>query len=131
METFAQAAAGILLALILCLTLGKQEKEAAVLLTIAVCCMVGTVALRYLEPVIALMARLRESSGLDSGMLEILLKVVGIGFLAEVAGLVCADAGNGAMGKILQILAAAVILWMSIPLLERLLELVTSILGEI
>lgn len=131
MEHFIQAVAGILLALILCLTLGKQEKETAVLLTIAVCCMVGAIALRYLEPVIALLNRLRESSGLDAGMLEILLKVVGIGFLAEVAGLVCSDAGNGAMGKILQLLAAAVILWMSIPLLERLLELVTSILGEL
>lgn len=131
MEQFIQAAAAVLLTVILGLILSKHGKETGLLLTILVCCMVGTIAIHYLEPVIALMETLQESSELDSGMFEILLKVVGIGFIAEVAGLVCTDAGNGALGKTLQMLASAVILWISIPLLERLLELVTAILGEV
>lgn len=131
MEQFLQAAAAVLLTVILGLILSKHGKETGLLLTILVCCMVGAIAIHYLQPVIALMKTLQESSELDFGMFEILLKVVGIGFIAEVAGLVCTDAGNGALGKTLQMLAAAVILWMAIPLLERLLELVTAILGEV
>ena len=131
MEQFVQAAAGVLLTVILGLTLNKHGKETGLLLTILVCCMVGAIAIHYLEPVVDLMDQLQKSAELDSDMLVILLKVVGIGFISEIAGLVCSDAGNGALGKTLQMLASAVILWMAIPLFERLLELVTTILGEI
>ena len=74
---------------------------------------------------------LQSVSQLDSDYLAILLKVVGIGFLAEIAALVCTDAGNATMGKVLQMLSSCVIMWLSLPLLNGLLELVQDILGEI
>lgn len=51
MELFIQAAAAALLAVILILTLDKQAKDMAVLLAIAVCCMVLGIAMAYLRPV--------------------------------------------------------------------------------
>ena len=84
----------------------------------------------FLEPVLDFWKQLQQVGQLDETWLTILMKVVGIGLIAEVASLVCADAGNGSLGKAIQILAAAVILWLSIPLLEGLLELVQRILGE-
>ena len=78
-----------------------------------------------------LIKNLRITAQLDGELLEILMKAVGVGFLAEIAGMVCTDAGNGTLGKVLQFLGSAVILWMSIPQLQRLQELVASILGEI
>lgn len=131
MGGFWQGAAAVLLAVILVLALGKQGKEAGLLLTLAVCCMLGVLALSYLEPVVALVHRLQDMTGLDSGMLQILLKAVGIGIIGEIAGLICTDAGNAALGKALQLLSAAVILWLSIPLINALLELLQEMLGEI
>ena len=64
-------------------------------------------------------------------MLEILFKCVGIGLLAEISVLVCNDMGNASMGKTLQILATVVILWLSLPMLNSLLELMGRILGEL
>lgn len=130
MEGFWQGAAAVLLAVILVLALGKQGKEAGLLLSLAVCCMLAVLAISYLEPVVALVQRLQDMTGLDSGMLQILLKAVGIGIIGEIASLICADSGNAALGKALQLLSAAVILWLSIPLIEALLELLQEMLGE-
>jgi hypothetical protein len=47
------------------------------------------------------------------------------------AGLICTDAGNGALGKALQLLTGAVILWLSIPLIQALIELLSEMLGEV
>lgn len=131
MGVYLQAAAAVLLALILILTLNKQSKDISTLLSLAVCVMVAALAASFLEPVIAFLQQLQVLGQLDSGMLEILLKVVGIGFLGQLAAMVCEDAGNSAMGKALQILTSAVILWLAIPLLQNLMDLVGQILGEV
>ncbi len=121
----------VLLAVILCLALGKQGKEMGLLLTLAVCAIVGTLAIGYMRPVIEFVQQLRAIGQLDIGMLEILLKVVGIGIIGEIVSMVCSDAGNAALGKSLQLLSTAVILWLSLPLLTQLLELMQQILGGI
>lgn len=131
METFLKAAAGVLITVILSLALMKREKDIGMLLTIAGCCMVVVAAVTYLQPVIDFFRELQRLGQLDSGLLGILLKAVGIGLLAEITGLICADAGNAALGKALQVLASAVVLWLSIPLLQSLMELVQEILGEV
>ncbi len=101
------------------------------LLTTAACCMILISAAVYLEPVISFFGQLRHFADLNGEMVSILLKSVGIGLITEIAALICADVGNAALGKSLQIMATAVILWISLPLLSGLLELVGEILGEI
>lgn len=131
MDVFLKATAGILVAVVLILCLSKQGKDISLLLTIAACCMVASAAFTYLQPVTDFFQRLQTIGQLDSDALTILMKAVGIGLLAEITGLVCADAGNASLGKALQLLATAVILWMSIPLLNELIELIDNILGAI
>ena len=74
---------------------------------------------------------LEELSGLDGDMVAILLKATGIGIVAEIANLVCKDAGNESMGKSLQLLGSAVILYLSIPLFTALIDLLQKVLGEL
>lgn len=131
MDVFIKAAAGVLIALVLYLVLAKQGKDFSLLLTVAVCSMVTVAAVNYLKPVIGFFDKLQTLGQLDSEMLGIILKAVGIGLLGEVTGLICADAGNAALGKTLQILASAVILWMSVPLFTSLIELVEEILVSV
>lgn len=131
MDVFLKAAAGVLVAVILVLVLMKQGKDLSVLLIMAVCTMIVCAALSYIQPVKDLIIRLQTIGQLDSDTLSILLKAVGIGLIAEVTSLICSDAGNAAMGKTLQFLASAVILWLSIPLLNELLELLDTVLGAI
>lgn len=131
MTAFLQTVAGIFVAVILGLALSKQGKDITLLLCICACCMVLTVAGMYLEPVMELITRLQELSGLDTGFLSVLMKAVGIGLIAEVASLICADSGNGALGKTVQILASAAVLWLSVPLINALMDLIQKIVGEV
>ena len=131
MELFWKTAAAVLLALVLVPTLEKTEKDFSVLLTMAVCAMAAMAAISYLKPVLDLLWQLRDLGDLAGQTLEILLKAVGIGMVAEIAGMICRDAGNGSMGKTMQILASAVILYLSIPLLKGILSLIQEILGQV
>jgi stage III sporulation protein AD len=131
MERFYQATACILVAVILILTLRKQGNEFALVLSILVCCVVGFLAAGFLEPVVRFMQRLQKIGALNQELLNILLKIVGICFTAEIAGLICEDSGNGALGKALQFLASAVILYLSLPLLSKLLDIVEGMLDNL
>lgn len=131
MDTFLKATAGILVAIVFYLILSKQNKDISALLTITVCCIIATAAINYLQPIIQFFERLQRLGELNSEMLGILLKAVGIALLGEITALICADAGNAALGKSLQILASAVILWLSVPLFTSLVELVEKILGSV
>ena len=128
MGVFLKATGGVLIAVVLYLVIAKQGKELSLLLTIAVCCMVAVVAVGFLQPVIEFVFRLQSVGQLDSDLLTTVLRSVGIGILSEVTALICADAGNASLGKVLQLLGCAVILGMAIPLFSSLLSLIEEIL---
>ena len=119
----------ILLAAVLGLALQKQEKDLSAALTAAVIAMAAVLMLRLLEPVLELLRQLEQVGNLRSDALELLLKAAGIGLTAEVAGLVCGDAGNAALAKMLRLLGTAAILCLSVPMFTALLECITEMVG--
>ena len=129
MELYFKGAAGILLAAVLGLALQKQEKDLSAVLTAAVIAMAAVLMLRLLEPVLELLRQLEQVGNLRSDALELLLKAADIGLTAEVAGLVCADAGNAALAKMLRLLGTAAILCLSVPMFTALLECITEMVG--
>lgn len=131
MGTFFQAAAAVLVASVLGLTLSGMGKDMTALLTVSVCCGLLIVAFSFLKPIMEFFDRLRSLGNLNNDMVQLLLKVVGIGIVAEIASMVCSDAGNASMGKSLQFLASCVILWLSLPVFQELLELIQQIVGGI
>ena len=118
-------------AIVLYLFLEKQNKDIAVLVSLAACCAITGLAVSYLETVLDFIIDLNGIGNLNDTFLRVLLKSVGIGLVAEIASLICADAGNSALGKTIQIAAVAAILWIALPLLSGLLDLINQILGEV
>lgn len=129
MDSYIQAVAGALIAVVLCCVLAKSGKDISVLLSLAACCMILLTGISFLKPVMELVGTLAEISSLDSQWIGAVLKTVGIGLTAQIAGLICADAGNSALSKAVEILAAAAVLWLSIPMMQALLELVQEMTG--
>ena len=127
MALYWKAVAAVLLALVLIWSLRRQEM--GILLGMAVCVMVMGVAMAYLEPILELVDTLQTMGGLDKELTGILLKAVGIGLVTEIAGLICADSGNGSLGRVLQLLGTVVILWLSLPLFHALLELIQEMVS--
>lgn len=130
MAEYIRFAAVVLIGLVLSLVVGRQSKDMSLLLTLAVCVLVCVGAMGFLEPVVEFLRQIRRMGELDSEAVSILLKSAGIGLLSELAGLLCADAGENALGKALQILSSAAILWLSLPLFQQVLTLIEGVLAQ-
>lgn len=131
MSIFVKASALALIVSVLYQMVSGRNKEIGTLLLVLGSCVILITAVSYIEPVFAFIRKLQTLGKLNNEMLEILLKSVGIGLLAEISVLVCNDMGNASMGKTLQILATAAILWLSLPMLNSLLDLIGNLLGEV
>ena len=131
MSIFVKASALALIVSVLYQMVSGRNKEIGTLLLVLGSCVILITAVSYIEPVFAFIRKLQTLGKLNNEMLEILLKSVGIGLLAEISVLVCNDMGNASMGKTLQILATAAILWLSLPMLNSLLDLIGYLLGEV
>lgn len=131
MNVFWKTAAGILTAVILWINLNKSNKDVSVLMTLAVSAMAIIAASTFLQPIVSFLKKLQGIGKLDGDLVSAVLKVVGVGMVTEIAVLICKDAGNESMGKTLQFVSAVAVLWISIPVFEKLLALLDNILGTV
>ncbi len=131
MDLFYKITAAALVTTVLTLVVRREEKDFALLLTMAGCAMAGMVLLTFLEPVLSFLSTLQTLGDLSGDMLLILMKAVGVGLVAEIAGMVCTDGGNASLGKVIQLVGSAVILWLSLPIFQMLMDLMIRILGEV
>lgn len=114
---------------VICLLIEKKEKDLTTVLTICVCCCIGICIVTFLQPVVRFIESLQAVSMVDGEVLSVVFKVVGIGLVAEICIRICEDAGKSALGKMLQTSATALILWLSLPLFTKLMDLISQILG--
>ncbi len=128
MTAYFQTAASVLLAVILILTLKQTNPSMATLLGIVVCALVLLAAISFLKPIFSFLDSLRQLGNLPEEPVRILLKTTGISLITEIAAMVCADSGNSSLAHSLKILSTGVILYLSIPVFQVLLELVRKIL---
>ena len=130
MERFWEIAAGLLIGAILWIVVSKQGKEFSLVLSIGACCLALLAASAYLDPVFGFISRMEQLGGLRPEWISIMLKAVGIGLIVEIGALICSDAGNAALGKTLQIAGTFVVLWLAMPLMTGLMDLLEQVLGE-
>ena len=131
MEIFLKVTAVILVTSVATLTISKQGSDISLLLTILVCCMVTISAVSYIKPIIQFMERLVGIGQVEEEIYRILLKTTGIGLISRIASMICSDSGNQTLGKTLQFIATTVILCICVPLLDKMLSLIETVLGRI
>lgn len=131
MNIFLKAIIGVLIAVVLYQTISKQDKSIAIALSVAVCCMVAVAAMSFWEHISVFLLKLEQLGNIDHSYIKIILKAVGICLLADITASVCADAGNSSLGKVLQLLSSAVIIYLALPLFTELISLAEKILGDI
>ena len=131
MDIFIKITATVLIATVLCLVLGKQGKEYALLLSISACLLIFTTAGSFLQPILDFVEELIAIGNLQTQLLEILFKILGIGWISQLTVMLCDDAGYKSISKTLRILTSVMMLWMTIPLLEEMLMLMKNILEAV
>ena len=131
MDIFWKTTAGILICVVLTLTVGKKEKDIALILSMMVCCLTVSSAVHFFRPVVDFLYRLEQLGDISENGISSLLKIVGIGLITELSVQICQDGGSAGLGKSLQIMGCSAMLYFSIPLFEMLLDVIQSILGEL
>ena len=131
MDLFWKTVGAVLICAILVLVLERQNRDFSLMITVAASAMICIGAAKLFDPVLSFLGQLETLAGLSSDMLLTLIKVVGIGMTGEIAASVCKDAGNASLGKGLQFLTNAAILYLSVPVFYALTDLFVGVLGDI
>ena len=131
MEQYFQAVAAVLLTVILMLCLKKSQTGIGELLSIFMCGILAILAISYFEPIREFIQSIQRMDLMDHQLLKTVFKVVGICVVSEIAELICIDSGNSAMGKALQLVSSAVVIWLAIPIMTSFLELIEGVLKRI
>ncbi len=129
MDTALRISSLAVVAAVLCLVVRQREKPLALLLSLAACAAVLLLGLRFFSPVLSVVERLRDLSGLNEAVTAPLLKVTGIGLLTQVAGSVCEDAEERTLAKAVEIGGSVLSVYAALPLLSAALELLEEMLG--
>ena len=131
MDILLKAIACALVGVVLYHTIAKDRTEISVLLSIAVICVVLLTTVSFTKPILEFIRKVESLGKLNSEMVSIMIKSVGIGFLTEITTLVCKDMGNSSMGKAIQILATTVVVWMSLPVFQSLFSLIEAVFSTL
>lgn len=131
MELFWKAILFCLAAVLLGLPLGNANKQWILLLILCACISVLLAAVSYWKSVLTFLRQLAQIGDIRSDYLHLILKALGIGLTAEIAGQICMDAGNNTLEKTLRVLSSAVILSLSVPMLSGLIDMIQHVLEEL
>ena len=116
--------AGVLLAI----PLKKVKSEYSMMIGTGVCLMVFLFLMTKIQVVLLFVERLEALAVIDSSYIAVILKMIGIAYVAEFAIDVCKDAGYSAIGSQIETFAKISILVVSLPILLTFLETMGDIL---
>ena len=117
-----------MIATLLSLLIKKQRPEFAMLIPITAAAAVIAVVAPYFSSIIYQFRDIAESSGVDIQYMEIVIKIVGVAYLAQFASEMCRDCGENAIASKIEFGAKIIIVAMSLPIVYRLLSLIRQII---
>ena len=89
----------------------------------------SVLAVAQTELVMETIRKIEQYTGIDVAMLKILVKLMGITYVAEFASGICKDAGFSAIGSQIEMFAKFSIMAVSVPVLLTLLETIEGLLS--
>ena len=84
--------------------------------------------MNYVSAIFSTLQNLVNETGINSSLFKTILKIVGIGYLAEFTAGICADSGVGGLGDKVLLGAKIIILTMALPIVNNILETIVGIL---
>ena len=129
MEIYVKIAACSVVCALLCAVLKPHEGALALAVSVLAAAGAAVAALGLLSPVLEFFEKLLSFTGLSSAVFSPLLKTVAIALLGQIAGAFCQDAGQGALGKMVELCGTVLCLCTALPLATMLLELLQELGG--
>lgn len=118
----------VLVVTILLIIIRKERPEMAILLAIAAAGLILSALLKSISGVVTVFETLALKSQFNLEYLKLIIKIVGIAYLAGFAAQICKDAGEGSMAAKIELAGKIFILSLGIPIMVGLLDLILKIL---
>lgn len=116
--------AGVLIAL----PLKKERGEYSTFIAITVCICIFVYLLTKVEVILDFVRQLDSMLPVDGRYIGMLIKMIGITYVAEFASNICKDAGYGAIAGQIEVFAKISILMVSVPVLMAFMKMVGNYL---
>lgn len=113
---------------ILALTLKKQNPEISIIISIAAGILIFMMVIPKLQTVINMLISISNNMKLDKMYISIVMKIIGIAYIAEFGVQICKDAGESSIASKIELVGKVLIMVVSAPILIALMELVLSIM---
>lgn len=110
------------------MVLRPTRPELAAVVSIAGGVIVLLMAVDALSQVLTSFTAIVNRTGIKSEVFGALLKIIGIGYLADFAAGICADAGNNSMAQKVTLSGKVIILVLALPIINNLIEIIVGIL---
>lgn len=128
MTSLTKLSALSVLAALMILVIKKQSPELALILSLCACALGAILVLESVSPVLQLAHSLADRAGLEPTLAAPLWKCLGLGLLTELSSGICADAGQGALAKLVELGGGVLCLCVSLPLVQAVLALIEGLL---
>ena len=116
-------------AVALALMVKQQKSEYALYLSLSAVVLILVFSMNRLQVVMETIRKIEQYTGIDVAMLKILVKLMGITYVAVFASGICKDAGFSAIGSQIEMFAKFSIMAVSVPVLMTLLETIEGLLS--
>lgn len=117
-----------LVALLIIIILKQYRPEFAVYVSLIAGMLVFLLIIDKLEAIINLIDSISNSTFINKNFLKIIIKITGIAFLTEFAVSICNDAKETAIANKIELASKMVVMYMSLPIISSLLEVINKIL---
>lgn len=114
--------------MIFSLVIKRDRPELALLLSMALAAMIFFIMLGKLKIVWDLFQGMAERAHIHPLYLQILLKVMGIAYIAEFGAQICRDAGEGTIAGKIEFAGKIFIVILAVPLISQVLESIGQLL---
>lgn len=128
MEIFKIAAIGVLTALSAALVRDSRS-DVAFAVVVAGGAIMLTMLIDYFTGIFAFFDELVNKTGVDRGVIKTLLKIVGIGYVAELAAGICEESGAKSVGDKIVLGGKLIIFTLTVPILRFLLDIIGSLMS--
>lgn len=110
------------------LILKGTKPELALAVTIAGSVILLLFAFEIVRGSLSLFTKIAQTTGIDSSLVKILLKMIGIGYLVEFASGILNDFGQSALADKLTFCGKILVLVLAVPIVENVLRLILKLL---
>lgn len=116
-----------LIGTILSVILKKQSPEFSLMVSIVTGVIIFIFVCSKLGQVIFILKQMADEAGVNTAYLGIVLKIIGISYIAQFGVQLCTDAGESSIASKIELAGKVLIMVVSIPIMLALLEMVTGL----